>query len=341
MCPCARPSPADTLRPANVTFLHSKIFRAWLLVMAALWLVAFWRWNDIAFLVEHWYYPAVMVVGAFVAGSTPEGGGAVAFPVLSVFLSVDRVLARDFSLMIQSVGMTSASLFLLTRPGVDRSVFKPLLWCTPVSFAGFVLGLWLLQDIRVPIIQALFLSLIMAFALVYWLSEHRGSKDHCELGDRRDYIGMIVVLVLGGMCASLFGTGADILFYTVLVTRLRMREKQATELSIMLMAAISCLGFIWRGLVQQELTEYQIRTWLCAAPVVLVMAPLGAYVLRRVPAEWMLRAIVVLNIAQLAWFNLKQPTVEKTVWSLGFSLVLVAAFAWLMTRLRRERLARS
>lgn len=36
-----------------------------------------------------------MVLGAFVAGLTPEGGGAVAFPVLSVFFNIDRVLARD------------------------------------------------------------------------------------------------------------------------------------------------------------------------------------------------------------------------------------------------------
>lgn len=319
-----------------MAFLHSKIFRAWLLIMASAWSLAFWRWNDIAFAVDHWYYPAVMVLGAFVAGSTPEGGGAVAFPALSVFLSIDRVLARDFSLMIQSVGMTSASLFLFTRPGVDRSVFRPLLWCVPVSFVGFVLGLWILQDIRVPIIQALFLSLIMAFALVYWLGQHRGSKDHCVLNDRGDHIGMVVVLLLGGMCASLFGTGADILFYTLLVTRLRMREKQATELAIVLMAAISCLGFAWRGLVQQELTDYQIRTWLCAAPVVLIMAPFGSFVMRKVPAEWMLRAIVVLNIAQLAWFNLKQPTAEKIAWSTGFSVVLVAAFALVMTRLQRD-----
>ena len=79
----------------------------------------FGLYNNVQFLVEHWYYPVTMVVGAFVAGSTPEGGGAVAFPVLSIFLNIDRVLARDFSMMIQSVGMTSASIFILTRRNTD------------------------------------------------------------------------------------------------------------------------------------------------------------------------------------------------------------------------------
>ena len=88
---------------------NSRIFRIWFFGMLCLWAWLFWNFNSLEFLAEHWYYPAVMVLGAFVAGLTPEGGGAVAFPVLSVFFQIDRVLARDFSLMIQSVGMTSAS----------------------------------------------------------------------------------------------------------------------------------------------------------------------------------------------------------------------------------------
>ncbi|MBL8751440.1 MAG: sulfite exporter TauE/SafE family protein [Planctomycetes bacterium] len=317
-------------------FLQSPIFRVWLIAVVALWGAAFLAWNDIAFLAEHWYYPAVMVVGAFVAGSTPEGGGAVAFPALSVFLSIDRVLARDFSLMIQSVGMTSASIFLLTRRGVDRSVFLPLLWWVPVAFVGFVVGMFTLQGIRVPVIQALFLSLIMAFALAYWRSAHRGVDDHCRVRGRRDVVLCVLVLLLGGLCTSLFGTGADILVYTLLVTHFTMRENQATELSIVLMAAMSLLGFAWRGLVQREVTDFQIRTWLCAAPVALLMAPLGAHVLRRMPAEWLLRAVVALNVGQLAWFNLRQPTLEKMAWSIAFSLPLLLLFSRILVHVQRR-----
>ena len=42
---------------------------------------------SVGFLQDHWHYPLIMVLGAFVAGLTPEGGGAVAFPVLSVFFN--------------------------------------------------------------------------------------------------------------------------------------------------------------------------------------------------------------------------------------------------------------
>jgi hypothetical protein len=37
-------------------------------------------------------------------GATSEGGGAVAFPVMTLLLHIDSLVARDFSLMIQSCG---------------------------------------------------------------------------------------------------------------------------------------------------------------------------------------------------------------------------------------------
>ena len=99
---------------------QSRVFKVWYFSALTAWVVLFCAFDSIRFLVAHWYYAAMMVAGAFVAGFTPEGGGAVAFPVLNVFLHVDRVLARDFSMMIQSVGMTSASVFILSSQRTPR-----------------------------------------------------------------------------------------------------------------------------------------------------------------------------------------------------------------------------
>ena len=46
-----------------------------------------------------------MIFGATIAGMTSEGGGAVAFPVMTLALGIAPSVARDFSLMIQ--GCTS------------------------------------------------------------------------------------------------------------------------------------------------------------------------------------------------------------------------------------------
>jgi uncharacterized membrane protein YfcA len=312
----------------------SKIFLCWFIGMLVVWAGLFYTYNHVEFLLEHWYYPTIMVLGAFVAGLTPEGGGAVAFPVLSVFLNIDRVLARDFSLMIQSIGMTSASVYILSNRDNDLKAYKPLLWFVPICFVGFVIGMLTLQQMPVFVIQGLFLSLITTFALAYYKSNHRGHRPRLEAKGKVDHLRLLIILLLGGMCASLFGTGADIILYTLLVTRFRLKEKVATHLSIMVMASISVLGYLYRHYIDHGLSSYQVQTWLCAYPVVLFMAPFGTYILSKIHVDWMLKGIVILNIGQLAYFNLNKPTMGKTAVSIAFCAVL-----WMIFRRTLARLA--
>lgn len=315
----------------------TKLFRGWFIAALLLWLWLFPQFSSLAFLAEHWYYPAIMVLGAFVAGSTPEGGGAVAFPILNIFLQIDRAMARDFSLMIQSVGMTSASIFILAN-ATERRVFLPLLWMVPLCFAGFVLGMQWLQQLPVYLIQALFLSLITAFAGVYSLARHRGCQTAMRAPVGVEWLVLLLILLAGGACASLFGTGADIILYTLLVTMFRLQEKVATQMAIMLMASMSVLGYAYRGLVDDGLTHYQIQTWLCAYPVVLFMAPFGALVLSKVNKELMLRGVALLNIAQLAYFLLYKGNADKWLWASIFTTVLTVLFAISLQRLGNKTL---
>jgi len=313
----------------------SRLFRAWVISAAAIWAGLFLTFNDVGFLAEHWYYPAIMVLGAFVAGVTPEGGGAVAFPILNIFLEIDRPLARDFSLMIQSIGMTSASIYILTNRANDIRAYRPVLLFIPIAFVGFVGGMHLVQSLPVLIIQALFLSLITTFAIAYVANSHRGDRTAVDIRGAGDVATIVIIALIGGLFASLFGTGADIVLYTLLVTRFRLKEKVATHMSIMLMASISILGFAYRHFHDGALTEYQIRTWLCAYPVVLFMAPFGAYVLSRMNVEWMLRGIIVLNVGQLAYFNLFNPSWDKLFWSAVFCAILMTIFHLSLARLSR------
>ncbi len=312
------------------------IFRFWILFAPAVWATLFNRLIDFSFLQAHWFYPFVMVLGGFVAGISPEGGGAVAFPVLSIFFEVDRATARDFSLMIQSVGMTSASIFILTRPAANIGVFRPLLWFVPVAFAGFVTGMQFFQDLPVYLLQALFLGMITSFTAAYLFSDHRGTEE-LFLSTQGGKLSAAAVLFAGGFCTSLFGTGADILFYTLLVTRFRMKEKVATHFSIILMAALSVLGFTYRGLFEEALTGYQYRTWLTACPVVLFMAPLGALLLARMRVEWMLRCLVLLNIGQMLYFNLNEPSLSKILASTVFLGIFAAVFVTALDHLALTR----
>lgn len=314
---------------------RNKYFNSWFAGALIVWCGLFYALNDLSFLLEHWYYPAIMVVGAFVAGVTPEGGGAVAFPVLNIFLSIDRTMARDFSLMIQSIGMTSASIFILSH-APRWQVYKPVLWMIPVCFIGFVFGMNFVQQLPVYIIQALFLSLITAFAVVYSFGKHRGFRLAFPAITRQDWPVFALVLLCGGICASLFGTGADIILYTLLVTRLRMHEKVATHMSIMLMAAMSVLGYSYRFFIDDGLSQYQIQTWLCAYPVVLLMAPLGAFVLSKIDKELMLKGVAVLNLAQVGYFLANKPSLEKALCILLFGTALTLLFAYALRALGKQ-----
>jgi uncharacterized membrane protein YfcA len=63
------------------------------------------------------YYPMTlaMIVGCFIAGSTPLGGAVTAFPVAVLVLKLKPAMGRDFSVLIQSIGMTAAAYLIFVR----------------------------------------------------------------------------------------------------------------------------------------------------------------------------------------------------------------------------------
>ena len=53
---------------------------------------------------DRYYLSITMIFGAMIGGATSEGGGAVAFPVMTLALGIAPSIARDFSMMCQSCG---------------------------------------------------------------------------------------------------------------------------------------------------------------------------------------------------------------------------------------------
>jgi hypothetical protein len=58
----------------------------------------------------HYPMSITMIVGSAIGGATSEGGGAVAFPVMTLALHIAPSIARDFSMMVQSCGENSTVL---------------------------------------------------------------------------------------------------------------------------------------------------------------------------------------------------------------------------------------
>jgi len=89
------------------------LFAVWLAVFYAAWAGVVTLCDGWATAADHWPIALAMAFGSYVAGSTPMGGGTVGFPVLVLLFGMPGSLGRDFGLAIQSIGMVSASVYIL------------------------------------------------------------------------------------------------------------------------------------------------------------------------------------------------------------------------------------
>ena len=114
---------------------------------------------------DYYSLSLAMVFGSLIAGSTPLGGGVVAFPVSVLVVGFGPSQGRDFSLLIQSVGMTAASfLILMTKPDLLDRHGVLLVNTLVVSFAGLLVGTF----VRISPFEAMctYATVIVAFAIV-------------------------------------------------------------------------------------------------------------------------------------------------------------------------------
>ena len=112
------------------------------------------------------YYPLslAMIPGSMIAGCTPLGGGVVAFPVTVLLIKLQPAQGRDFSLIIQSVGMTAASfLILVSKPHLCHVWL--ILWSLLSAIGGMIVGFSIpMEGFAVNVIYT---TSILCFALAY------------------------------------------------------------------------------------------------------------------------------------------------------------------------------
>ncbi len=243
----------------------------------------------------------IMALGSFVAGSTFLGGGAVAFPSLTKILAVAPVTAKTFSLAIQSVGMTSASLYILSRVKYVSSKF--ILIFVASTIPGIYLSLNHLQHIILPIdLRIGFTLFIFCFLSVYlWTSKlSLKGRSKPKFIQPSEWLVVIISGVIGGVISGLLGSGADLVAFAVLSLYFRSNLKLATQTSVIIMASVSIIGIGLQSLILGQVPNTVVSLWYIAAPVVFIGAPLGAMFCRRVKPEKLrvfILSIILLEIA--------------------------------------------
>lgn len=253
------------------------------------------RWHLFA---EWWPMSLTMVLGSFVAGASAEGGAAVAFPVFTKALHIPATDARTFGLMIQAVGMTTASLVILTRrikilPGVIG-------WVSLGGVVGMAAGS-LFLPIPPPYPKILFTFITAAFGVALilsrWVLRWRPRDDFQTSSWRRRLL-FAAIGAVGGSFAANTGSGIDTLTFIVLTLAFGVNEKVSTPTTVIIMGLNSVVGFFFHGAVLQDIGvvwEY----WLVCVPIVILGAPLGAYVAGRVGRDAIIYLLLGLIMLEL------------------------------------------
>lgn len=291
----------------------------------------------------NWYMSVTMMVGSFIAGATSEGGGAVAFPVMTLFLDVPPGTARDFSLMIQTIGMNSAA-FAIFYMGV-RVERHALLFSTLGGALGVILGLEFVADHISPnFAKMLFVSCWLAFAFgLYWVNRYRDREVHLSITNflPRHALLLFSTGIVGGLISSITGSGLDIATFALLVLRLRISERVATPTSVALMAFNAAIGFGYKAtFMEGGMDAAAWNYWYVAVPVVTLGAPFGAWYIKSKSREFIAGILYVAIVLQFvaAIFILEvYAHLDLVAFSSGIFL-LGLGFFWFLARGGSKRL---
>lgn len=281
---------------------HLWVWMLWLVAFYATWLFLLQAEGAWTAAKEHWPIALAMAIGSYAAGSTPMGGGTVGFPVLVLFFEMPATLGRDFSFAVQSIGMVSASIFILARR-------QPLAWA---MLKGAVLGALMGAPLGIvffaPLVPDLWIK--VAFAVLwgsfgvlhlYRIGEIASNIGMTEFDEHWDHrVGIVLGLVGSLLAVSVTGVGIDMVVYAALVLLCRADLKIAIPTSVIIMAFTSVYGVVIKTLTDSW-TPGVYENWLAAAPVVALGAPLGVFIVEHIGRKPILLVVAVLCVGQFVW----------------------------------------
>ena len=306
---------------------------------------------DTGFLAElsnYWSIMLTMVFGSFIAGASSEGGGAVAFPVMTLALNIAPQVARNFSLAIQSIGMTAASLYIIGS-GI-KIENKAVLWGSIGGIFGIFISSMLFTGLFSPVhLKLFFVSLWLAFGYaLYRINKNHGSMTLVELPrlGSIDKLKLVGFGLIGGMVTGLIGNGIDILLFCLLTLHYGISEKISTPTSVVLMTINTITGMLIHSFIIRDFVEgaEAFNYWIACIPIVVFGAPLGAWFIsklnRQIIASILYTIIVVQFItAYVVLYVRGQMNAQLLIFSLGVLSLGLVLFYWISRRRRRSTTA--
>jgi uncharacterized membrane protein YfcA len=273
-----------------------------------------------------------MAFGSFVAGSSPEGSAAVVYPIFTLLLGISPPDARNFAFAIQSIGMTAASVLIIsTKIKVEWQYIK---YVSISGALGLIFGMYGVAPFIQPTLAKLsFVSIWVAFGLIMIYQNYTNKirkNDQLPFLKNSDVLILIMGGFVGGMVSSIFGTGINMLTFCLLVVYYNLNEKIATPSSIIIMTIETIIGFFWHHLIFKDITTTSYNMWLSSIPIVVFFAPLGTYVMSKVPRNYYSYFLYTLFIVQyLGAIYVLKPSLYLQLISLAIIIFVFFIFRWL------------
>lgn len=269
------------------------------LTVWTVWLILVGPSRGFSIMIANWEAAVTMVFGSMVAGGTSMGGGAVAFPVFTKVLHFPPHDAMVFSLAIQSIGMSAASLTIVAMK--TKVEWRFIRWTSLGGIPGIIFGSALAPHVPSNLVKISFTMMVSSFVVILYFVNRIRKRQNVAIPcwGRREQVYSLITGVLGGIVSGLVGSGMDIVSFSVMVLLFGICEKVGTPTSVILMAINAVTGFIIHKFFIGDFVEPVVSYWIAAVPVVVVGAPLGAILSSLLSQENIVRILMTLIFIEL------------------------------------------
>jgi hypothetical protein len=339
-----------------VTFNHGQLGKNNVFVDGAPGIGALWNelWNQQT---QYYAMSIAMVFGSMIAGSTPLGGGVVAFPIAVLVIGLNPNQGRDFTCIIQAVGMNAAAYMIaIVKPHLLD--FNLIACFTFMGIPGMLMAFSL--DLSPFYIILTFQILVLEFGVIYFYLNVLSPKVDGAItstgiyspssptkkpqpgtaippvpNNSREYMAyalMVIAAFIGGFFSGNCGSGADIMLYVFgvlgwnfLMPHKAYPESVLTGSSVVTMGLLSLVGTLCRGMTRQITSEVYL-CWGATVWIVCWGAPIGSLLLTPSLQAYLRIVFYVLAIAQFAGFaviKIKGNTDAWIIFTVVSVLVLV------------------
>ncbi|KAL1514935.1 hypothetical protein AB1Y20_004013 [Prymnesium parvum] len=302
-------------------------------------------WNE--FFAEYYPMTIAMIGGSLIAGSTPLGGGVVAFPVAVLIIGFSAAEGRDFTVLIQTIGMNAAGyLIILTKPHLlDFTLVSAFII---FGVPGILFGLSL--NVSPFYIVLTFQILVLEFAFIFFYlnilaprdspsavpTQQRTSRgpDTKPMRSVLAYGSMVLAAFAGGFITSKVGSGSDIVLYAyglliwniIVPESKRFSDTSLTASSVVVMGILSLVTSFCRAMTF-DISSDVLFCWGATSWVVCIGAPMGSLLLTPGLRAQMRIVFYLLAIAQFVGFAVLRVKSEVTAWIIiGCSTFAVISF---------------